>query len=331
MSPDAASAGAPSLRVAVIGCWHVHAGDYARAAQACRETDVVAVWDDDHVRGESFAREFGIELVPELETLLSRADLDAVLVTTATVDHRNVMIAAAEAGKHIFTEKLLAPTVAEAEEIIAAADDHGVKLMVSLPRLYHGYTQAIRTVIDAGTLGQLTYARVRLSHDGASTGWLPERFFEPAQAIGGALTDLGCHPAYLIQLFLGLRADRVAATYGSITGRAVEDHAVVVLGYPGGTIGVVEAGFVSRTPFLIELYGTRGGVTFRDDTGELSGFGPAFGGGRRTLDIPADSPDPFAQWVEHIQVGTRGDDNLLRAVELTRLVVAANDAARSER
>lgn len=313
----------------MIGCWHVHAADYARAAQAHPETELVRVWDDDPDRGDAFAREFGIESVPDLDALLSREDLDGVLVTAATVDHRDVMIAAAQAGKHIFTEKLLAPTVDEAEEIIATADKHGVTLIVSLPRLSHGYTQAILDVIDSEALGQVNYARVRLSHDGASTGWLPERFFDPRTAIGGALTDLGCHPAYLVQLFLGLRPDRIVATYRSVTGQAVEDHAVVVLGYPGGMIGVVEAGFLSRTPFLIELYGTRGGLSFRDDTGELQGLGEAFGGGPRALDIPADSPDPFAQWVGHIRAGSRGDDNLLRAVELTRLVTAANEVARA--
>lgn len=63
------------------------------------------------------------------------------------------MLAASWAGKHVFTEKLLAPTVDEAEEIIKACDDHGVKLIVSLPRLYHGYTAVIADVLRSGKLG----------------------------------------------------------------------------------------------------------------------------------------------------------------------------------
>jgi hypothetical protein len=55
-------------------------------------------------------------------------------------------------------------------------------------------------------------------------------------------------------------------------------------------------------------------------------FGPAFGEGRQ-LPVPEHGKDPFAQWVDHINDGTRADDNLARAVELTRMVVAANESA----
>ena len=119
------------------------------------------------------------ELVSDLAALLARDDLDAVTITTSTVVHREVIGQAIAAGKHVFTEKLLAPTVAEADEILAAARAAGVQVVVSLPRLYHGYTTAITEVLDGGSLGRLTYARVRLSHDGATAGWLPERFFDP--------------------------------------------------------------------------------------------------------------------------------------------------------
>ncbi len=322
-----------SLRVAVLGFWHVHAGDYAREAQQHPGTDLVAVWDDDQPRGRAGADEFGVGFVGDLDALLARSDLDAVIVTTSTAVHRDVMVAAARSGKHIFTEKVLAPTVAQAEEIVEVADDNGIKLVVSLPRLYQGYTRAIAEIVQGGKLGRLTYGRVRLSHDGAVSkgdqpGWLPERFYEPAAAIGGALTDLGCHPVYLIQRFLGSAPDTVSATYRSVTGRPVEDHAVVTVGYRDQRIGVIEAGFVSENPFTIEILGTDGSLRYSDDGSGLLVTGQAFGGdGFYPLPIPDDGPNAFAQWVEHIAQDTRADDNLARAVELTRLIVAANRAA----
>jgi 1,5-anhydro-D-fructose reductase (1,5-anhydro-D-mannitol-forming) len=321
----------PPLRVAVLSFWHVHAGDYSRSTVEHPDTELVAIWDDDPDRGRAAAEKFDTSYTDDLDALLARDDLDAVVITTPTADHRDVMVKAAEAGLHIFTEKLLAPTVAECEEIIAAADAHQSKLIVSLPRLYHGYTQAISDVIAGGGLGQLTYARVRLSHDGAVDGWLPERFFEPAPAIGGALTDLGCHPVYLTQLFLGAEPESVSATYRSVTHRALEDQAVVTLGYPDQAIGVIEAGFVSRNPFTIELNGTAGSLRYTDADRTLSVHGAAFGEGWQQLDVPADSQDAYGQWVEHIAHDTRADDNLARAVELTRLVVAANEAAAPSR
>ena len=325
------------LKVAVLGFWHVHAADYAADTREHPDTELVAVWDHDPERGSAGAATFGVEFVPDLETLLAREDIDGVVVTTETSRHLDVMVAAAAAGKHIFTEKVLAPTVAEAETIVAAADAAGTRLVVSLPRLYTGYTAALAEVVERGALGQIVHGRVRLSHDGAvahgdEPGWLPERFFDEEAAVGGALTDLGCHPVYLIQRFLGARPETVGATYRSVTGHAVEDQAVVIVGYPGGALGVNEAGFVTDSPFSIELGGTLGSVRYTADREALVAVGTAFGDdGPHELPIPADGPGPFDLWVRHIRAGTRADDNLERAVELTRLVVAANRAAAERR
>ena len=315
------------LRIAALGFWHVHAGDYSASAQAHPDTELVAVWDDDAERGRDGAERFGVEYSADLDALLDRDDIDGVTITTSTAAHRDVIVRAARAGKHIFTEKLLAPTVAECEEIVAACDAAGVQLMVSLPRLHHGSTLAIRRELDAERIGRVVSARVRLSHDGAVVPWLPERFFDPETAIGGALTDLGCHPVYLVQLFLGARPDAVDAIYRSVTRRAVEDHAVVTVGYPDQAIGVIEAGFVSATPFTIDVFGTAGTLSYSDRDRRLVASGAAYGEDATELEIPADGPDPFARWVEAIRTGTRTDDTVQRAVELTRLVVAANRAA----
>src|SRR5205807_10178724 len=99
--------------------------------------------------------------------LLAQSDIDAVIVTMPTNMHRDGIIASAQAGKHIFTEKVLAPTLHECHEILTAVEQAGVKLTVSLPRLYASYTQAIKQIIDQKQLGELTLVRVRVSHNGA--------------------------------------------------------------------------------------------------------------------------------------------------------------------
>jgi 1,5-anhydro-D-fructose reductase (1,5-anhydro-D-mannitol-forming) len=315
------------LRVAVLSFWHVHARDYAARAQEHPGADLVAVWDDEPERGREGAERFGVPFEPDLDALLARDDVDGVIVTTATRDHRPIMERVAAAGKHIFTEKVLAAALTDAEAVLAACDRAGIALTVSLPRLYHGYTAAIRDLLSAGALGRVSYARVRLSHDGASAGWLPDRFFEPEEAIGGALTDLGCHPVYLVQLILGARPDTVAATYRSLTGRPVEDHAVVTVGYPDQAVGVIEAGFISANPFTIEVLGTQGSLYYSSEGGLRLLRDKAW----ETLPVPEDRPDAFDQWVGHIRSGTRADDNVARALDLTRLVAAANESAAGRR
>jgi predicted dehydrogenase len=174
----------------------------------------------------------------------------------------------------------------------------------------------------------LTYCRIRLSHDGAIAGWLPDRFYDPAAAVGGALSDLGCHPAYLTQLFLGALPATVSATYASFTQRQVEDQAVVSLGYPGGAIGVIESGFLSPDPFSIEMHGTTASLAY-DSTGNGLRERNIGSDSWQSLPVPDDEADSFSRWASHIRNATRADDNLSRAVELTRLVSAANTAAAS--
>jgi 1,5-anhydro-D-fructose reductase (1,5-anhydro-D-mannitol-forming) len=314
------------VTVAVLGFWHVHAAEYAARVHQHPDTRLVAVWDDDPERGRAAAESLETVFLGNLDDLLARDDIDAVTVTTATTAHHAIMLRAGQAGKHIFTEKLLAPTVTEAEEIVGLVDEAHVALEVSLPQLYHGYTRAIVEALDDGRLGELTHCRIRLSHDGAIAGWLPERFYDPAAALGGALSDLGCHPVYLTQLFLGPVPASVSATYASFTKRPVEDQAVVTLRYPGGAIGVIETGFLSRDPFTIEMHGTRASLAY-ESTGNLLRVRSAGTDTWESVSVPPDEADAFSRWVTHIRDGTRADDNLARAVELTRLVSTANTAA----
>lgn len=316
----------PPLRIAALSAWHVHAEEYARAAQDHPDTELVAVWDDDAERGAGLAEKLGVEFVPDLGALLARPELDGVTITTATTDHSAVIGAALAAGKHVFTEKLLAPTVPEAQQLLESAREHGVAIVVSLPRLTHAYTVALRELLDSGRLGRITYSRVRLAHDGSVADWLPARFYDPADAIGGAFSDLGAHPVYLTQLILGEGLAVTGATYTDMTGRGVEDNAVVTVADADGAIGVIETGFVSPgSPFSIEVHGTEASVSFG-----LAGEDALLvrdGSGAERITLPADDPTPFETWVQDIRTGSRSTENQQRAVDLTALVVAANDLA----
>jgi predicted dehydrogenase len=322
------------IRVAMLSYWHVHAWDYTRQAQSHPDVTIGAVWDELPERGRAAAKQLGVPFYESLDDLLALPEIDAVIVDAPTSMHRDVMVAAAHAGKHIFTEKVLAPTLAEANEIIAAADQTNVVLTVSLPRLAEGYTQAITSLITDGTCGDLTLVRIRMAHNGALPternldGWLPAHFYDPDQCRGGAMIDLGCHPMYLARHFLGL-PETVNAHYGYMTGRAVEDNAVVTLGYTSGALAVVEAGFVTpASPFTIEVHGTHTSLIYSAPPPVLR---------VRGLDdwieqaIPKSSPLPFVQWVDHIQRGTRNVANIDAALDLTKLMEAANRSAAERR
>lgn len=308
----------------MISYWHVHAEDYTKQVIEHPDTVLAAIWDEEPARGREKAAKYGVPFYESLVDMLNSGEIEAVVVDAPTNRHREVMMQAAQAGKHIFTEKVVAATYREVRDILAAVEAAGVKLTVSLPRLYEGYTAAIETVLEQGWLGKPTLARVRLSHNGATANWLPAHFYSLEQCRGGALIDLGCHPMYLVRRFLGV-PESVSATYGYVTGKEVEDNAVAVLQYEGGAVGVVEAGFVnSHSPFSIELHGTEGTLLYGFPEARMQLRSNLRGDGWETLEVPANGPMAFEQWVGHIRQGTNADDNVNMAVDLTRLMEAAN-------
>jgi 1,5-anhydro-D-fructose reductase (1,5-anhydro-D-mannitol-forming) len=318
------------IGIGIAGLWHVHAEDYARDATAHPGTKVVAVWDEDEAARQEVAARLGIDAVDSLGALLNHPAVGGITVTTATNKHTEVIGRAIAAGVPVFTEKLLAPTVDECESLAASARAQGVPLVVSLPRLTEPLIITAADLIDSGALGDITYARVRLAHDGWLGGWLPDRFADPVAAIGGAFADLGCHPAYLIQRFLGARPVEVTAAYGHVTGKAVEDNAVVTARYASGAVGVAEASFVT-TPgaFAFEVRGTEASLLHGYGRDGLYAKGGRFGE-EWTLLTPADAgPTPFELWVDAIRGTADASANVQAAIELTRFVAAANHAATS--
>ncbi|MDB5084273.1 MAG: oxidoreductase [Bacilli bacterium] len=323
------------IKAAILSFWHVHARDYAKQATAHPDTEIVAVWDEIPERGLKEAAERGVPFYAKLDELLAQKDIDAVIVNAPTNIHRYVLIKAANAGKHIFTEKVIAPTLKECNEILTAVQKAGVKFTVSLPRLNDPYTLAIQEILAKGLLGNLTLVRIRLSHAGATAGWLPDHFFSLEQCGGGALIDLGCHPMYLTRLFLGL-PESVSAHYGYITGKEVEDNAVSVLKYSNGAIGIVEAGFVNKySPFSIEVHGTEGTILYGLPDNKLllrtSRLGEEASKEWKLQEAPGRRLSAFEQWVNHIKENTTGEENTRLAVDLTKLMEASTLSVKENR
>lgn len=320
------------IRIAMLSYWHVHAWDYTKQAQQHPDTVVAAVWDEIPERGMKAAEQLGVPFFANLDDILAHQEIDAVVVDAPTNMHHDIMIRAARAGKHIFTEKVIAPTVSEVDDILAAVEAAGVKLTVSLPRLNEHYTSAISQVLDQKLLGQVTMVRSRLSHNGATAGWLPEHFFHLQQCGGGALIDLGCHPMVLTRLFLGM-PEQVNATYGYVTGKEVEDNAVAVLRRSDGAIGIVEAGFVNNhSPFSIEIHGTEGTLLygFPDDRILMRSSQQA-DQEWTVIDGGTKRESAFEQWVQHIHKDTQAVENIQLARDLTVLMEASNRSAREQR
>lgn len=293
------------INVAMLSKWHVHAEDYARQANENKNLAIKVVWDEKKDRGEKWAEKLGVPFEKDLEKVLTNPDIDAVIVDTPTNLHKEIIILAAKHKKHIFTEKVLAFTIQDCEEILSVVKENDVKLMVSLPRLTENYYLYAQEILDKGLLGRLTSIRCRLSHDGAvpveghPIGWLPEHFFNREECGGGALIDLGAHPIYLTNRLAG-PAKAVIARLQQTLGYDVDDNAVALVEYESGALGTIETGFLSTgSPFQLELYGTEGSLLIEDNTIRLKSKQL----GREWItpeQLPEALPIAMEQWVNSI-------------------------------
>ncbi len=320
------------LRVALLSRWHVHADQYAREIRVHPDAELGAVWDEDAERGRAWAAELGLPFESDLARLLARSDIDAVCVTAPTNRHREVMVAAAEAGKHIFTEKVLAATVSDASAIADAVREHDVRFCIAFPRCAMPEMLYAKEALDSGLVGQPTALRIRNAHDGAVRGWLPEHFYDPVACGGGAMMDLGAHGMYLCRWLLG-QPRRVVSTFASVTGRAVEDNAVVLIEFENGAVAVNETAFVSFGAFSLEVDGTEGGLRLLSPKDGVQVRSAKFGARewQRPEALPAARPKPVDQWIAGCVRGEHIDFGLVAAAGLTELMAAAYLAEREGR
>ena len=250
------------MKVAVCGVWHVHAGEYTQRAMELGQ--VVGFWEPNDAHAEDFLKVFDLPRFASFEELLS-SDAEGVIVCTATSEHPDLMVRIAQAGKHIFTEKVLALTTEDALRIREAGERNGVKFVISLPQKYNGPQKTVKAVADSGELGKINYLRYRNCHSGSTKGWLPAHFYNAGQCGGGAMIDLGAHGMYLTHWILGLPVSASSAftvahdTAFNVDG--VEDNAVTVMVCRDGAIAVNETGFVSYySPQVMEVFGEKGYV-----------------------------------------------------------------------
>jgi 1,5-anhydro-D-fructose reductase (1,5-anhydro-D-mannitol-forming) len=309
-----------SIRIAQLGTWHLHAAHHVEAARAHPDTEVVAVWDRRPGEAAVFGEAHGLPAVDDLGAVL--ADVDAVLIDTATTDHDEVIAAALEAGRHVFTEKVLATTTAAAEQLAAHALIRGLALGVSLPRLAHPSTRTIRALVDAGELGELTGYRMRWAHHAAvGTPWIPDHFFSLAEAGGGALIDLGAHPVSVAMHLFGRVPESVQASVGYVSGREVDDNAVLTMDF-GGVFAVAEVSMVaSYFGTTLEVVGTRASVVVEGLNGA-----PRIKRGADAEWVDAElapaADDPFSAWVTRVLAGSSDPEHLRTAVDVTRVLEA---------
>ena len=271
------------LKAALVGCGSLsQRGILPHLSQPDARERVVleAVVDAVEERAAATASRFNVpRSFTSVEAMLSSAQVDLVLVATPIPAHFGNALAAIQAGKHVYVQKTMTSTLAEANQLLAARDRMGVKLAAAPGFVLFPTTGRMREVVDSGVLGQvyiaytyaLGFAHVRepiRSGSGALAEIDPSWYY---RAGGGPLPDVGVYSLQLITSVLGpVRRVTAFANRGSAErtwkGKTIpvtiNDNNLVMLEFASGALGVAAGSDCrgsARIPWGgLGLYGTQG-------------------------------------------------------------------------
>jgi predicted dehydrogenase len=238
-----------------------------------QKCNLAAVMDSDPNKAAAVAQKYGVARHTTLvEEILALPEIQAVYIATPNHLHKEQVIAAARAGKHVLVEKPIALNLADAEEMIAVCRENGVRLMVGYMMRFHAHHQKLKAMIDAGDLGQVVFGRTQL------TCWYPPIAGAwrqtPELGGGGAWMDLGSHCLDLLEMWLG-PVSRIAAFSKTLThAYPVDDSTTVLCEFISGAQGVVEANFNvpdEAGQNSLEIRGTHGVVVADHTIGQGAG------------------------------------------------------------
>lgn len=253
------------MAAALDGDWQLAAGAFSTDAGRNQRTGEALGLAPQRVYASLEAMIAGERDLPESERI------DALAIVTPNHLHAPMAIAALNAGFHVFCEKPMAMSVAEAEAIAEAARASGRHFALAFT--YSGYplVEEARARIARGDLGAIRLVQVEYLQ-----GWLSlpidsagnkqaEWRTDPARAgIGGCLGDIGTHAFQLAEHVSGLRVETVSAELTThVAGRRLDDDVSALLRFAGGARGVLKASQVAageENGLKLRIHGERGGL-----------------------------------------------------------------------
>ncbi|NJN94060.1 MAG: inositol 2-dehydrogenase [Anaerolineales bacterium] len=251
------------LPVGIIGLGRMGQVYARHLAGRIPQARIVAVADAMAERARAFAAELtGVFWSTDYRDVLANPEIKAVFVISPTSTHREVVIAAAEAGKAIFCEKPVALTLEDTDAMLAAIAENGVMFQAGFMRRFDAGYVAAQKQIEVGAIGQpVTFKSI------GRDPFCPDLEYARPSVSGGLILDMAIHDFDLGRWLMGDEVKRVYTEGGTLAFPQLNtvgdiDNAVVNMLFKNGTLGNVEVsrnalyGYDIRT----EVLGTTGGV-----------------------------------------------------------------------
>jgi 1,5-anhydro-D-fructose reductase (1,5-anhydro-D-mannitol-forming) len=253
-----------------VGCAHIHTPGFISLLKTRPDVKVKAVWDPVQARGEKRAADLGSRTVAEAKEIWSDPAITAVVICSETNRHRELVLAGAEAKKHMFVEKPLGITARESQEMAAAIEANKLLFTTGYFMRTFGQHLFLKEQIAAGAFGKITRVRGSNCHSGSLGGWFDEKADAPADSwrwmadpkiagVGG-FGDLGTHSLDILMWMLG-DVEAITADVKVVTGRYgdCDESGEALIKFKNGVTGTLAAGWVDvLDPVTLQISGTEG-------------------------------------------------------------------------
>jgi predicted dehydrogenase len=271
--------GMKKLGIGILSFAHGHVNAYAHQIKTFDDALLVACWDDDAGRGKQNAASFEIPYSPRLEAILSRPDIDCVIVASETNKHADLAVAAMEAGKSVLLQKPMAITLADCDRILRTVEKTGVWFSLAFQMRCDPQNIRMRELVQSGAIGRLGMIRRRhcigvLFSRAFVEG--PSKWHISAEANKGMFFDDATHALDWLVWMLGKPPVSVIAEIDNVlTGVAPDDTGLAVFRYDDGLFAeVFNASVTLAGENTTEIYGDKGVLLQNHGDGPSCGLKP---------------------------------------------------------
>lgn len=263
---------AKRLRVGIVGMTSDHVWFLGDDLAALPEVEIVCGAEPYPELRDRATKQWGLlSTYEDYVEMLEREPLDAILVCSANASKPAIVEVAAARGVHVYQDKPMGATLADAERILRAVESAGITLMVAYHTAFDPQYLPVKALLAGGAIGTPFLARGVSGHGGpieyGCTKYFCEWLFDRTRNGGGTFVDEAC---YLIDTFLDYLGPiaEVSAFTAQIGHRdylpaGVEDSAVAILRFRTGALGIIDSkwGQVGPAPVRMSYHGTRGTLT----------------------------------------------------------------------
>jgi predicted dehydrogenase len=268
------------IRIAIIGCGDIAFRSYLPTIRELGDqVELVTTCDLDRARADQARDTYQAgRSCATADKVLAQPDLDGVVILTPMPSHGRLAVAALEAGRHVYVEKVMAVTIAEADRMVELAEQKGLVLACAPSTILLPAYQRVKELIDTGAIGRLCFAHALGAHGGPArwddfTGD-PTWFYQQG---AGPLFDLAVYPIHIltqivgpvkrVAAFSGLALPEIVMTAQQVRGQTlrvqVDDTTPMILDFGNATFATVDASYnmlSSRLPAM-QLWGSDGALT----------------------------------------------------------------------